>query len=155
MGEPEKDRYWIVARDKPGLLLAMMQALAGNAHISFEGDLSKCKFPAELGEAYEETPALMRNTAVPRQDFVVFSLEQHTIRPILDVVLPDRRFMEDIIHIQIEKNGRLEFGSYDNFDPECIVCFHGVSTDLLSRLAASGVIRSWTEPYEGARRWHG
>jgi hypothetical protein len=63
--------------------------------------------------------------------------------------------MKDITHIQIEKSGRLEFGSYDNFDPECIVAFSGVSTGLLDRLQASGVIRSWTEPYEGATRWHG
>ena len=155
MNEPEKDRYWIVARDKPGLLIAMMRALAGGSHISFEGDLSRCTFPAVLAPTRDETPALVRHTSHPRQDFIVFPLEHQTVRPILDAVLPNGRFMKDIIHIQIEKNGRLEFGSYDNFHPECIVAFHGVSTNLLSRLPESGVIRSWTEPYEGARRWHG
>jgi hypothetical protein len=86
---------------------------------------------------------------------VVLPLEQDTVQPILDVVLPDRRFMDDIVHIQIEKKGRLEFGAYDNFHSECIVCFLGVSTDLLDKLRTNGVIRSWTTPYEGARRWHG
>lgn len=133
----------------------MMRALAENAHISFEGDLSHCEFPTEVGPTTTETPALMRQTLMPRQDFVVLPLEQHTIQPILDVVLPNRRFMDDIVHIQIEKKGRLEFGSYDNFHYQCIVCFHGVSTDLLNKLVANGVIRSWTEPYEGATRWHG
>lgn len=33
--------FHIVARDKPGLLRAMMRALAGDAYISFEGDLHR------------------------------------------------------------------------------------------------------------------
>src|SRR5688572_24912182 len=155
MSEVEKDRYWIVARDKPGLLIAMMRALAGNASISFEGDLSRCAFPPGLTQTHDETEALLRNTTIPRQDFIVIPLEPQTVQPILDVVLPEGRFMKDIIHIQIEKNGRLEFGSYDNFHRECIVAFHSVSTELLGRLQQSGVIRSWTEPYDGATRWHG
>jgi hypothetical protein len=155
MSEVVSDRYWIVVRDKPGLLRAMMRALAGNANISLEGDLSRCTFPVELRASADETPELRRQTTYPVQDFLVLPLEPHTVQPILDVVLPDRRFMDDIVHIQIERDGRLEFGSYDQFHPECIVCFHGVSTDLLSRLEKSGVIRSWTEPYQGARRWHG
>jgi hypothetical protein len=133
----------------------MMRALAGNAHVSFEGDLSRCAFPPALGPKGGETQALRRQTLAPRQDFVVLPLEEHTVRPILDVVLPDRRFMDDIVHIQIEKNGRLEFGSYDNFRPECIVCFLGVSTDLLDKLRDNGVIRSYATPFKGARRWHG
>jgi hypothetical protein len=155
MADVVKDRYWIVARDKPGLLRAIMQALAGDAHISFEGDLSRCSFDEELRPSPHETPALGRHTAYPVQDFVVLPLEAMTVQPILKVVLPDRRFMDDILHIQVERKGRLEFGSYDQFHPECIVCFNGVSTELLSRLEKSGVIRSWTEPYAGARRWHG
>ena len=63
--------------------------------------------------------------------------------------------MKDIVHIQIEKDGELEFGSYDNFDPECIVCFLGVSVDLLNSLKDKGILRSWTTPFEGATRWHG
>ena len=155
MKEPEKDRYWIVARDKPGLLIAMMRALAGSAHISFEGDLSRCVFPPELDPSAYETPTLKRQTLVPKLGFVVLPLSPDVVQPILDVVLPDRRFMNDIIHIQIEKSGRLEFGSYDSFHPECIVCFLGVGTDFLDALRDRGVIRSWTMPHEGARRWHG
>jgi hypothetical protein len=155
MKEPEKDRFWIVARDKPGLLIAMMRALVGDAHMSFEGDLSRCAFSAELAPSPAETPALARHTSHPRQDFVVVPLEQDKMQAILDTILADGRFMKDIIHIQIEKKGRLEFGSYDNFHPDCVVCFHSISTGLLSRLQKSGVIRSWTEPYVGATRWHG
>jgi hypothetical protein len=155
MSEIEQDRYWVVPRDKPGLLVAMMRHLAGDSHISFEGNLSNCKFPPELSPSSEETTVLRRATSFPLQDFVVLPLTQDTIRPILDIVLPANRFMKDIIHIQIEKASKREFGSYDNFDPECIVCFLGVSVELLETLKQKGVIRSWTTPYKGAQRWHG
>jgi hypothetical protein len=151
----EPDRYWIVARDKPGLLIALMRDLCGNAHISFEGDLSRCCFSSEIAISTVETAELSRATSVPKLDFVVLPLEPETVEPILNVVLPDRRLLEDIVHIQIEKNGRLEFGSYDRFHPECIVCFRGVRTALLDDLRDRGVIRSWTIPHEGASRWHG
>ena len=155
MSDIEQDRYWLIARDKPGLLVAMMKHLAGNSHISFEGDLSKCYFGSELSPSMEETDVLQRATAYPREDFVVLPLRTDTVRPILDVVLPENKFMKDIVHIQIEKDGELEFGSYDNFDPECIVCFLGVSVDLLNSLKDKGILRSWTTPFEGATRWHG
>ena len=82
-------------------------------------------------------------------------LEQATIRPILDAILPHKRYLKDIIHIQIEKQGILQFGSYDNFHDECIVCFLGVPLELLVQLKASGVIRSWSVPHDRAIRWHG
>jgi len=150
------DRYWPVARDKPGLLIAMMRHLAGEARISLEGDLSGCSFPSSLSPSGEETPALRRQTTYPRQDFVILPLTVESVRPILDVILPDNRYLDDIIHIQIEKAGQLQFGSYDQFHHECIVGFPpGVTPELLNRLQSSGVIRSWSVPHEGAQRWHG
>ena len=155
MSSIQQDRYWLIARDKPGLLTRMMRFLAGEARISFEGNLSRCKFPLTIASADEEDSILRRQTIEPRQDFVILQLEHDTIRPILDIVLPDNRFMEDIVHIQIEKHGELQFGSYDNFHHECIVCFLGVPTKFLDELAQTGVIKSWTKPFEGAVRWHG
>ncbi len=144
MDEIERACYWIVARDKPGLLIAMMRHLAGDAHISFEGDLSNCAFPSDLAPSAEETPALQRAAKSRRQDFVVLPLTPDTIRPILDVILPQNRFMKDICHIQIERAGKLEFGSYDNFHPDSIVCSLRVPVELLATLQHKGVIRSWT-----------
>jgi len=156
MNNPPIDRYWPVARDKPGLLIAMMRHLAGDAHISFEGNLSRCSFPSILNPSNNQTPALRRATASPTMDFVVLPLTPESVRPILDVVLPDNRYLRDIIHIQIEKEGQLQFGSYDNFHHECIVGFPpGVTPELLDRLQSSGVIRSWSVPHEDAQRWHG
>ena len=142
-------RHRVVARDKPGLLTAMMRALAGDAQVSFEGDLSRCVFPSELVAANDETAILTRQTMRPRQDFVVLRLESRTVQPILDSVLPDGRLMKDIVHVQIQKGGRLQFGSYDNFDPDCIVTYDGISAEQLNALQESGVIRSW-QPVPGA-----
>lgn len=150
------DRYWPIARDKPGLLVSMMRHLVGDARISFEGDLSRCSFPSSLNPSSEETPILRRHTSYPMQDFVVLPMKPESVRPILNIVLPGNRYLEDIIHIQIEKAGKLQFGSYDNFHHECIVGFPpGVTPEFLDRLHSSGVVRSWSVPHEGARRWHG
>ena len=155
MSEIVQDRYWLVARDKPGLLIAMMKHLAGNSYISFEGDLSQSRFPQDLPLSSEETDVLRRQTSRPIQDFAILPLTANTIQPILDVILPDNKYMISIDHIQIAKDGKLEFGAYDNFHHECIVCFLGVSTDLLNKLQANGVLRSWTTPHDQATRWHG
>jgi hypothetical protein len=138
------ERYWLVARDKPGLLVAMMRALAGGARISLEGELSRCHGVLSLpGASVEETEVLLRATIYPVQGFVVLPLESETVRPILDQILPEGRVVRDIIHVQIERGGRLEFGAYDNFHRECVVCGAAVSRELLERLRVSGVLRSW------------
>jgi hypothetical protein len=148
----EQDRYWLVARDKAALLTHMMRLLAGDAQISFEGNLSRCSFPDSVPRLPEESSVLRRQTIWPVQDFAVLKLEHETIYPILDTVLPDNRFMEDIIHIQIAQHGKLQFGSYDQFDQRCIVCFLGVPTKILDDLRQRRVILSWTTPYAGAVR---
>jgi hypothetical protein len=150
-----QDRYWLVARDKPALLMHMMRFLAGDARISFEGDMSRCDFPASIPRIDEQQSILRRQTMYPRSDFIALALEPDTIRPILDVVLPGRRYLDDIIHIQIEKRRELQFGSYDQFHHECIVCFLGVTTEFLDELHQKGILKSWTTPHGGARRWHG
>ena len=53
-------QYWIDPRDKPGLLRVMMNTLAGDAHISFEGDLSRCVFPEHLKPSGDATETLRR-----------------------------------------------------------------------------------------------
>jgi hypothetical protein len=63
--------YW-EAKDKARVLLAIMGALAGDAHISFEGDLQGFRLTQIAGASNQETAALRRNTRWPRQDFVGF-----------------------------------------------------------------------------------
>jgi len=155
MSAVTKDRYWLIARDKPGLLTHMMHFLAGDARISFEGDLSRCDFLVSISRDTNEDAILPRCTLSPQQDFIILPLEHDTVRPILDIVLPGNRYKDDIIHIQIEKHRQLQFGSYDQFHRDCIVCFLGVPTKFLDELKQKGIIRSWTAPSEGAVRWHG
>ena len=151
MSTASQEHHWLVAHDKPGLLTHMMRFLAGDARISFEGDLSRCLFPATIPSSAEEDSILTRQTISPRQDFIILSLEHDTVRPILDAVLPENRYKDDIIHIQIEKHQRLQFGSYDQFHHECIVSYGGVPTKFLDELIEKGALKSWTTPDEDAK----
>lgn len=106
-------------RDKRSVFLAMMEALAGGAHVSFEGDLGKLRLRELIGASGQETAALKRNTLWPEQDFIIVLLEPTTVRTVLSAIRGN--VPRKILHIQIEKNGVLEFAAYDNFHPGCIV----------------------------------
>ena len=122
----------------------MMRFLAGDAQIVFEGDLTRCEFPPTIPRVSEDRSILKRQTLTPKLDFLILGLEQDTISAILDTVLPHNRYIEDIIHIQIAKDGNLSFGCYDQFDSECIVC-SGVTTEFLDVLLSQGIIKSWVK----------
>jgi hypothetical protein len=95
------------------VLLALMEALAGDAHLSFEGDLHGFRLREIAGAIDQETATLKRNTRWPDQDFVVVPLEPATVRPVFSAIggnVPRR-----ILHVQIEKGGKLAFGAYDRF----------------------------------------
>lgn len=131
-----------VVRDKPGFLHRLMEELAGDARISLEGDLSLCRFTEDLIVSREETDVLRRNTLWPRQDFVVLRLTPKTVAPIFKQVMA-AGLKRAIIHVQIERNGVLELGAYDNFHPECVVTGAGVSAALLSELKSNAVLRDF------------
>src|SRR5690349_10737106 len=121
-----------VVKDKTRLLTAVMHALAGNAHISFEGDLSGLQLCLLPGRSTDETAALKRSTSWPQQDFVVLPLEPSAVPSIVKSIggtIPNR-----ILHVQIAKNGHLEFAAYDNFRPGCVVLGAAVGTDLFEHL---------------------
>jgi hypothetical protein len=141
--DPDGRRFWLIARDKPGLLIAVMRTLVGNAHISFEGDLASCQLAHISGASGDETELLKRATIYPLQDFIVCPLEPETINLILAESLPAGRVVRDVIHVQIEKAGRLAFGAYDNFHPECICASAPITEELLDRLVANGILRSF------------
>jgi hypothetical protein len=95
-----------------------------------------------LSPACAKRPFGERNTVSPVQDFVIVPLEADTIAPILANVLPSGRIVHQIEHIQILKDGDRQFGAYDNFHPECVVCGDAVPFQLLDHLLAIGVLRS-------------
>ena len=140
---------WRATHDGPGLLVAVMKALAGGARISFEGDLSRCRLSELPLATSAETPVLERSTLWPRQDFVVLPLEPDIIQPILDRVLPENRVLSDVRHIQIEKGGLLQFGSYDSFSPGCLCCGPAVPIGILDELRLKGILVPRDATHEG------
>jgi hypothetical protein len=128
-------------RDKRQFLMTVMAELAGGAHISFEGNLSSVALSGLPNASEEETPNLKRNTLWPKQDFVILPLEPDNINAIgaaIGGTLPNA-----IIHIQMEKSGRLEVGLYDNFGG--IIFGPALTPVFLSRLQSDGVIAQWND----------
>jgi hypothetical protein len=138
---------WLV-RDKRRFLLAMMEELAGNSHISFEGDLHNLRLGSIPGASEAETVALKRNTLWPKQDFIVLPLEPSMEKAILSAI--GGTVPGCIIHVQIEKEGVLQFGAYDTFHPECIYFRSGVRPEFLESMASRGLLKSIQKP-RGAR----
>jgi hypothetical protein len=123
---------------KNQLLLAVMKQLAGNAAISFEGDLSSLDLLAMPGASADETPALKRNTVSPRQDFVILPLELDTIRPIIKAM--GGTIPKSILHIQIAKADKLEFGAYDQFHLGALFVGEALGGDFLDVMVSEGIL---------------
>lgn len=135
---------WIDARDKPGLLLAMMKEFTNRSNISFEGRLGELTFSSWPNATVEETLVLKRHTTSPRLDFVVLPLTAETVKDVwTEVSAKDHLVHEGIIHVQIESNGMLVFGGYDNFHRQCTIAYPGVPIELLEELKRRGVIREF------------
>ncbi len=144
------DQHWVDVRDKPAFLHRLMTELAGNAHMSLEGDLSQCRWNEELVVVRNETPILKRNTRVPTLDFVVLALTPECVAPVLQQVM-GAGLKRAIIHLQIERNGVLELGAYDNFDPDCVVTGPGISQALLQELKNKNILRDFEVAQPGRR----
>jgi hypothetical protein len=116
-----------------------MEELAGNAHISFEGNLRNTRLTRIPGACEEETPTLKRNTIWPKQDFVVLPLEPAMSKAMLSALggaLPN-----SILHVQIEKNDVREFGAYDNLYPESLFFGKALSKGFLDSLVSQGLLK--------------
>jgi hypothetical protein len=130
-------------RDKRRFLAAALAELAGVAQVSFEGDLSSTSLFDVAGASSHETQVLKRNTLWPKQDFVVLPLEAEMVRPIMAAVggtVPRR-----LIHVQVQKEGRLELGLYDNFAPKFMFFGPGLIPTFFATLQEAGVLAHWTE----------
>jgi hypothetical protein len=135
-------KFWHIS-DKRRLLLAMMRELAGDAHISFEGDLKALRLSSVPGASMEETEALKRNTIWPKQDFIVVPLESSTSDTIASAI--GGTIPNTILHIQIAKGGSLRFAAYDHFHPECIVFHPATDKTILESLVSEGIMRPYTQ----------
>ncbi len=114
-----------------------MKELAGAAHISFEGNLSSLRLTHLTGASEEETPALRRNTIWPKQNFVVLPLEAGHSKAINSAI--GGTIPKAILHIQIEREGRLELGIYDNF--QGIACGSALGSQFFEQLQSAGIVK--------------
>lgn len=129
-----------------GLLLAMMSELAGHdARISFEGRLSQTELTSIDGVSFEEERKLVREgISFPPLDFLVLPLTPSTILKIEKAIVSKIRFSyEEIVHIQIEKQGRIVFGAYDGFDEECVIASRAIPVAVLTQLVRDKVLESY------------
>jgi hypothetical protein len=129
-----------MVRNKNAFLIAVMEELAGNAEISFEGDLGNLQLKELPGASNTETTALKRNTLWPKRDFAILPLELSTIK---STILAYGGTVPRVIeHIQIAKAGKLEFGAYDNLHPHAIAIGEALSDEFIESLAAKGLIET-------------
>jgi hypothetical protein len=111
--------YELETRDRPGLLIAMMRALAAeDCAISFEGKLSQTELARMQGVTQEEAGILKRATLWPKLDFLALPLTHNTLRAMEKAFISKIAFGErGLIHVQIERNGKMAFAAYDGFQP--------------------------------------
>ena len=100
-------QFWIDTRDKPGLLIAVMRALAGAAEISFEGGLGHSGLAGIPCASAGETAALRRSDLSGVLDFLVLPLTDESV-PAIWRVITEREHLaypSGIIHVQIARRG--------------------------------------------------
>ncbi len=129
-------------RDKRRFLMVVLERLTGSASVSFEGDLGRTALLEVYGASGEETQILKRNTIWPRQDFVVLPLESATVGTIMKAV--GGTMPKSILHIQVEKDGRLELGMYDSFAPRAMF-FGPTISGLIESLIKEDILSPWIE----------
>jgi hypothetical protein len=120
----------------------MMHALAADdSKISFEGSLSQTELAKLKGATDEESDVLKRATLQPKLDFLILPLREEDLSGLAKAVISKIAFgLKGILHVQIEKNGKIEFAAFDNFDRDCVVAYSGVSPALLDELTRTGVL---------------
>lgn len=140
-------KFWKVL-DRRRLLLLVMEGLAGNAHVSFEGNLRSLNLLSLSNVSQEPTAALKRNTLWPEQDFIVVPLGPAASEKIIAAI--GGSVPKAIIHIQIEKDGILQFGAYDGFHPECFYFGPAVTQGMIDSAITEGILRPYTQRPPGS-----
>jgi len=140
-------RYRLDARDRPNLLFAMMRTFASEqSRIAFEGSLANTELYRLGGGSFDETEVLKRATTAPQIDFVVLPLTPTRVPEIEKAIRSKIAFAgyRGIIHVQIEAEGEIVFGAYDNFGKDCVVVNGTISTDVLDDLVKGRALRSYS-----------
>lgn len=128
-------------KHKNRLLTAVINELAGDAKISFEGDLHAFALSSLPDASPVETAGLKRSTLSPKQDFVVVPLNNSTVKAISRSI--GGTLSRAILHVQIEKRGRLEFAAFDNF--QHIFFGEAPTAEFVESLVAEGILKQTSE----------
>jgi len=139
-------RFRLHTKHKTELLFAVMRTLAHeDARISFEGRLSHTELAKIAGASLNETQVLKRNTTSPRMDFVVLPLTPATAPEIENAIASKIAFKDyaGIVHVQIERQGRLAFVACDHFHQDCVWVSEAVPTTFLVELVKNRVLYSY------------
>ena len=99
----------------------------------------------EPGGTFEETTVLKRNTRSPKLDFVVLPVSDALLKRLKEQLSKSGVFSigGSLVHVQIEHQGKLIFGAYDNFDPDCVVADSPFNEVFLSSLQKQGIIHGY------------
>jgi hypothetical protein len=146
-------------QDNPELLLATMRAFESSGQISFEGVKRDSALRNLAGATHVQSGALRRHSLGTSADFVVIPLTSENIDAISKLInwAPDDDWDPDterdvpngrmstgsFFHVQVASDNRLAFGAYDNFHRDCVFATEKFPVELLDRLVANGVIRSY------------
>jgi hypothetical protein len=147
--ETSEEAYWLDTKDGPALVDALAIALAGDAHIAIEGSgVTTLKLEDIPSAVTCETPVLRRQTrwSIPKEGFIVLPLEPETVDTILTRIPAESWDEYQITHVQIEKEGMLQFSGCDYFDANATWVGDAVSEALLRDLVSQGILERYQEP---------
>ena len=90
-----------------------------------------------------EESDLLKRSLKPKQDFRILPLVPQNVSAIVKAITSKIAFgNRGIIHVQIERNGKMAFAAYDNFDRECVAAYPAGSSASLDDLTMTGVLRN-------------
>jgi hypothetical protein len=148
---PGEEEGFVICGEEPDSLLlvqTLARAFSSGGHLMIEGHLKDVD-TAGIAVSFEIPSPLSRHTtwSFPNERVLVVPLEPETIEKVCSVLLPsffsgaDGGVSNDVTHVQIERDGRLEFGAYDWFEIAWVS--RRVDEKILVELRQSGVIEGY------------
>jgi hypothetical protein len=137
--------FCIQVRKPIEFLSRLMTHIAGDIVMSMEGDLSRCSFDELEGCKTEPVQPLKKITllATGRHDFIVVFLNETNRKKLIESILPRIGLRTHVWHIEIAQNGMKVFGSYDNFNPECVWLDKSLGNEIVQALLNEKIISNF------------
>jgi hypothetical protein len=136
--------YFLDVKRAVPFIETILDKFCGNSAISLEGDLSKVDFSDFAGVSKIETITLKRQTIWPTQDFVVLPLTFENVTK-LKKLLQRIGIRNRVLHIQVESDGQIVLGSYDQFGKNETWISMSVGEEFVKELMHKDIIRALKE----------